>query len=309
MITPRKGLFAVALLLLLCGLLRTDWTIYVSRPINHTVKTLQWPAGMVASWSLITPDPESETAHDDDPEESLVHQLEAANQFNRHLYNVNRELRDQLATFQAITNIKDMSSFQLVDARVSSRSNDPANPTIDILQGSLRGLQRNDPVLYRSDLIGFVTDQIGPTTATVQLINHPDFSMQVHIQPPINQIVDIPEVLERDENDDSVNAGELIDQRLSESGWPLVDRIETDDDTGELYLDMRISLVDGHLQVGDFVTAGDSLYESATGIVIGVIDRVERHPNNPELLRRVFIRPRTPIGEQGRVIVITEVDD
>jgi len=277
MITPRKGLFVVALVLLLCGLLNARWTGWLTRPMNSVVRTLTYPAGWVGS--QVKSDAPAQSAYTGDID--LVEKLELANARNAELWIVNERLREQIESFEAVVEIKDNGSFRMVESRVGRVNNDPANPTMELLRGSLHGLQSDDAVLYRSNLIGFVTKDVGPTTATVSLITRPGFSVEVQIQPPSN-----------------VPVGE---------GWPVITRVETDSD-GRFYCDLRINVGDA-MRPGDEVRVSDDLYESAIGFILGLVDEVARHPDRPELLRRVYIRPRTRIGEQSRVTVITEPTD
>lgn len=277
MITPRKGLFVVVIMLLLCALLNARWTGWFTRPVNRTVETLSYPAGLVAS--SFRSDPAVDYSQQTD--KPLADSLAAERAWNDQLWQENERLREQLEAFEAIAEIRDIKAIQLVEARVSRFNGDAVNPTMKIMRGSLHRIKRDDAVAFKSNLIGFVTDDIGPVNATVTLITRPGFEIEVNIMPP-----------------QGVRAGQ---------GWPVTDRAKSDGKGGFVCeLDDQITQ---YLRKGDLVRVSDTIRGSANGFVLGVIAEIKDHDKRPLQLDRVIIKPRTPIGPQRMVTVLTDRTD
>jgi len=277
MFTSRRILLLVAFLLLLCALLNPRYTRWLTRPMASVVETLQYPAWFVAS--NVKTDPGSRFSIGST--EPLAEQLEAERTWNDQLWQENKRLRQQLDAFDAIKEIRDIDQIRMVEARVGRFTDDPINPTIKILRGYMQGLKPDDAVVYQSNLLGFVTDEIGPITATVTLISKPGFEVEVNIMPP-----------------QGIRSGE---------GWPVTDRAKSNG-KGGFTCDLDDSIT-RYLQKGDLVRVSDTLRDSANGFVLGTIESIEDHPDRPLQLDRVLILPRTPIGPQRMVTVLTERND
>lgn len=273
MLTQRKALVLVTLVLLCCALLNPRWTGW----LGHTVNTLQYPAYQLAI--LFRTDPPVD--YPDLSDQELEDQIAAARKENNALWQENERLREQIDSFVAIIESTDMSSIQLVEARVSRFNSTPANPTMLVLRGSLHGLKADDAVAYKSNLVGFVTDSIGPANATVTLITRKDFSIGVQIMPP-----------------PGVEAGE---------GWPFKTRVKSDGE-GVFYCSLAKNVAK-ELRPGDYVRAADTIRESANGFLLGLIEKIESDPKDPLNLSRVVIKPRAPIGPQRMVTILTERTD
>lgn len=284
MLTQRKALVLVTLVLFGCALLNTRWTRWLASPVTHTVNTLQRPAGFAASALKTDPAVDYPERSEQDVEDMLA----KARLQNNALWEENRRLNDQLATFQAIYDeAKDAESIRFVEARVSRYNDDPVNPTMLVMRGSLHGLKPDDAVAFKANLIGFVSDSIGPTNATVRLVTRDGFSIGVQIKPPPNP--DDPE------------------EKKLPPGWPYRTRV-TSDGEGAFYCDLKKSVAEG-LRVGDYVRAADTILDSADGSLLGLIESIEPSPENPHTLSRVTIRPRVPIGPQRTVTILTERTD
>lgn len=287
MITPRKGLLLVALVLLLCALLQVRWTGWLTRPITVVVETVLYPADWIASNAGSDPLPASHLRSDDPLDKQLAtakQRLEMEQAWNNQLWQENQRLHQQLNAFNAIKEILDLESIKLVEARVSRYNADKVNPTMKILRGSLHGIKPEDAVVYEADLLGFVTDEIGPAHATVALVNRPEFVIEVNIMPP-NGI------------------------RPGEQGWPVRDLAKWDADERVFVCEEMDKDVAKFLRQGDIVRVSDTLRDSAKGFMLGVIKRIEEDRSDPHKLRRVVIVPRTPIGPQRRVTVLTKRTD
>jgi|GEM_PF-2385670 len=277
MLTQRKALVLVTLVLLCFALLSSRWTGMFTRPLTNVVMLVQHPAGWIASQIGFDP----AVDYPEMSEQQLEDQLAAERKWNDELWQQNEQLREQIEAFNAIIEIRPIESIRMVEARVSRFNDDPLNPTLTLLRGSLSGIKPDTAVAYRSNLIGFVTDQIGPTNATVSLITKPGFQIEVNIMPP-----------------EGVRAGQ---------GWPVKDRVKSDGKGG--FTCSLSKETAGYLQPGDLVRVSDTLRESANGFLLGVINKIEPDSQSPHLLSQIFIKPRTPIGPQRLVTVLTERDD
>lgn len=275
MLTARKGLFLVALVLLLCALLNARWTGWLTRPINRTVDTLQWPALQLSS--LLKTDPESRDPYPQLTEDDVKQQLLEADTYNKQLWQENAKLKEQLEALKVIYLSQPIEAIRPVVAQVGQFNSDPMNPSMKLLRGSLQGVKLDDPVVYKSNLLGFVSE-LGPVTATVRLVTRPDYRTEVTIWPP----------------------GQL----RAEKGWPVIGRAESKGD-GVFHCDLKIKTAE-YLQPGDLVRVSDPLRERANGFLLGAIERIEDHPNQPKLLRRLIVKPMAPIGPQREVTIITE---
>lgn len=276
MFTPRKILFAVALVLLCCALLNSRWTSWLSRPVHGFVHTTQRPAG----WVVATFKPEATVQFSDATLEELKFRLEKAKKYNEELWQENRQLKEQIKTFEVIAEIRDLKSVRLVEAKVSRFNDDKINPTITVLRGSLHGVKKDDPVVYRFNMLGFV-ESVGPANSVVTLVTKPDYRTEVTIMPP--------------------------NQDRMENNWPVFARAESNG-KGGFTCDLSKDITKA-LRPGDIVRVSDRLRESANGFILGAIEKIQKHPDRPLQLDRITILPRTAIGEQGMVTVLTERKD
>lgn len=282
MLTQRKALVLFTLVLLGCALLNTRWTRWLAMPITHTVNTLQYPADRMANAMKTDPVVDYPQQSDD----VLAELLERERKENEALWIEIERLNEQLASFDAIRNVRDIDSIRLVDASVSRYNSDPLNPTMLVLRGSLHGLKPDDAVAYKSNLIGFITESVGPANATVTLITRRGFSIGVHIKPPPDP--DNP------------------DKKLA-PGWPFKTRVKSDGE-GKFTFTVAKSTAKS-FRPGDYVRAADTIRESANGFLLGLIEKIEEDPKDPLKLSRVIIAPRVPIGPQRTVTVLTERTD
>lgn len=282
MLTQRKALMLVTLVLLGCALLNTRWTGWLAMPITHTVNTLHYPADRMANAMKTDP----QVQYPEQSDDVLAELLARERKENEALWIEIERLNEQLASFDAIRNVRDIDSIRLVDASVSRYNSDPVNPTMLVLRGSLHGLKPDDAVAYKSNLIGFVTESVGPANATVSLITRRGFSIGVHIKPP----------------PDPKNP----DKKLA-PGWPFKTRVKSDGE-GAFYCDLKKDIAE-QLRPGDYVRAADTIRESANGFLLGLIEKIEPAKENPLNLSRVTIQPRVPIGPQRTVTVLTERTD
>lgn len=272
MLSQRKALVLVTVVLLCCALLGSGWTGW----LQTTVDTLQKPAGWGAS--LLESDPE--VRNENLTEAQLIKQNLDLKAYNASLWSENEKLREQIKSLKAIGLVIDLEAIRPVQAKVASVNSDPVNPTMKILRGSLSDIKPGDAVVYQTNLIGFV-QSVGPVTGNVTLINSPNFRSQIAIMPP--------------------------SQLRMENNWPVIARAESDG-KGMFKSDISESVAK-FLRVGDVVRIDDTLRDSANGFVLGDIVVIEAHPSRPLLDKRIIIEPRTPIGQQNSVTVMAERKD
>lgn len=279
MFTPRKALTATVFVLLCCALLDTRWTGWLSGPVYSIVNTAQWPAGWLAA-TLVKHDANPRVDLPDATLEELKRELDEADRYNKELWLANKDLKDQLRTFRAIAVIQDIERIRMVEAKVSQHNDDPVNPTMKLLRGKLHGVAVDDPVVYETNLIGFV-EQVGPASCTVSLITRRGYRTEIIINPP--------------------------EQRRMNNNWPAFARAESDG-KGAFICDLSINIADA-LRPGDLVSVSDTLRATANGFVLGTIASIEDHPDRPLQDKRMVIRPRAPIGPQQSVTILTERKD
>lgn len=279
MISARKALTATVFVLLCCALLDTRWTAWLSGPVHRIVNTLQWPAGWTAA-TLVKYDSDPQVDLPDATLEELKHELDEADRYNRELWLANSKLKQQLRTFQAIAVIQDIEAIRMVEAKVSQHNDDPVNPTMKLLRGALHGVAVDDPVVYETNLIGFV-EQVGPASCTVSLITRRGYRTEIIINPP--------------------------KQRRMNNNWPAFARAESNG-KGAFICDLSLDIAE-HLRPGDLVSVSDTLRATANGFVLGTIASIEDHPDRPLQDRRLTIRPRAPIGPQQSVTILTQRKD
>ena len=286
MLSQRKALVFVTLLLLCCALLNTRWTRWLTRPVSSAVETLVIPADWVASSIGDAPQAVSEARTDEPLDEQLTQakrRLEIEQALNSQLWQENERLRQQIKEFDAIVDTLPVESIKLVGARVARSNSDPVNPTMKLLRGSLHGLKPEDAVVFEADLIGFVTDEIAPMSSTVSLINRPGFEIEINVvaRPA-------PE---------------------SDESWIIRNRAAWSDDDQAFICEMKNQTVQDYVRLGNTVRVNDAIRDSANGFVLGEIAEIQDHEKFPLQLRRVVIRPRTAIGAQRMVTVLTERND
>lgn len=273
MITPKKGLAAVIVLLLCCALLNQHWTGWFTSRVTWTVKTLQFPAGWLASKVRVDPPVDYPEIPDDD----LNDLLSRANRVNLALWEENKNLSSQLEAYKAIAEIQDIKKVRPVEARVSQVNDDPTNPVMTLLRGSLQGIKQGDPVVYRSELIGFV-ESASPMTSTVNLITRASYRTEIRIMAP--------------------------GQVEFANNWPVMTRANSDGRGGfEAEVGKEIAQA---LRPGDLIHVSDTLRPAANGFVLGAIQNIKDHETRPLQLKTLVIKPRTPIGRQPMVTVLTD---
>ncbi|MGB0767271.1 MAG: rod shape-determining protein MreC [Phycisphaeraceae bacterium] len=280
MLTQRKALVLVTLLLLAFALVGQRWTSPVTRPLASVVRVAQYPAGWIANQGMRDP----AVDYRDIDDATLLELYDAERAANVALWEENTRLNEQIASFTAIIEARPIESIQMVEARVGRFNDDPINPTMSLLRGSLQGIKPDDPVAFKSNLIGFVAEGVGPITATATLITRPGFSIEVSIQPPPNP-----------------------DQELG-PGWPLRARVASDG-RGRFFCDLDENIAN-ELRPGDEVRVADTIRDNANGLMLGVIETIQTDVGERPLLEdRIIIKPRAPIGPQRMVTVLTELID
>lgn len=277
MISSRKVLLALVAVLFGTSLLGARWTGWLTKPITYAVIETQRPA----RWTAANLRSEAPARFDQTgDEDELRYRLDLAKRYNDALWQENKELKAQIAAYDVITEIRDLNQEQLVEAKVSRYAPGVVNPSMTLLRGSRDGIEKGNAVVFRANLLGFV-ESVGPASCVVSLITKPSYRSEIHIMPP--------------------------NQDRMENNWPVVARVEADS-RGRLFSDIDKDITEA-LREGDIVSVSDVLRPSANGFVLGTIASIQAHPDRPLQLNRVLIEPRTPIGKQAKVTVVTKRKD
>jgi len=278
LLTSRKALVAVVLLLLLSSLLPSRIAKWIGSLPTTVAETVSVPVSHPVSWASHKLRPDDRGPVEQMTEAEWVIEKEKYERLNKELWAINRDLRESLAAFEAIALIRPMADIRPVEAAVINFNNDRNNPVMLISQGTRAGVRGGDPVVYRTNLLGFVEKEPGLLNCKVELMNRPGNRIRVAMQP--TGAVEYP--------------------------WPVIEYAVAADNGQTFYCDRP----DGHpLEVGQIAWVYDDLHEQAYGFLLGRIVAVEDHPDDPHKLDRIIIRPDVPIGPQGRVMVITEREE
>jgi cell shape-determining protein MreC len=197
-----------------------------------------------------------------------------------HSLRYNEQLTQELALARAkitqLTRIRenlDLTGVRLLPASVTSWSADPINPTLAIDRGAHQGLRTGLVVTDGFNLVGRVTGA-GPMVATVRLVTASDTQFTVRVLPPVPG-ASPRSVLTRVQ---AVKARSLF--------WATVDASDP-------------------AKKGDLVYLCDEGWPAeARGLVIGQVTRIDKHPDDPLLRRRLVIEPIRSLAHLDRVTVI-----
>ena len=278
LLTSRKALVAVVLLLLLSSLLPSRFAKWIGSLPTTIAESLSVPVSHPVSWASHKLRAEDRGPVENITQERWAKEKEEYDRLNRELWAINRDLRESLAAFEAIALIRDPKDIRPIEAAVINFNNDRNNPVMLISQGTRAGVTGGDPVVYRTNLLGFVEKEPGLLNCKVELMNLPGRRIRVAMQP--------------------VGAVEYP--------WPVIEYAIADDNGQTFHCDRPI---DHPLEVGHIAWVYDDLHEQAYGFLLGRIVAIEDHPDKPYELDRIVIRPDVPIGPQGRVMVITEREE
>lgn len=274
LLTSRKALFAVVVVLLVTSLLPSGKAWYIAAAPTWVAETLSVPVSWPISKLAHTIRSEDEGRVENVTETEFAERLAAFEQENRRLWRINKDLQESLEALEAIVIIRDLGDIKPVEAAVVSYNNDRNNPVMLLGRGSRSGVQLGDPIVYKTNLLGFVVE-VDQLNCKAELISRPEYRIRAALQPP----------------------------GATQEPWPIIDYVTTADDGQSFFVDLRL----GHnLQKDDIVWVYDDLHEQAYGFLLGRVAAVANPPDREHEFDRIVIRPDVPIGPQGRVMIITE---
>lgn len=280
MSTSRKILIAAGVLLLVNSQINARYARWLGIAPTGIVRTItKWPRALVNGIVVGTlvidsrEQPESEDGIDIKAQEEKWGRGYA---LTRQVYAENTRLRNELANYRAIGEVRDdLESLGFHPATVTGRNTDPSNPSIGITSGTRSGIGLDQAVVVGGNLIGFISEA-GISHATIKLITAPDITMQARII-PVNWDFSQPSTLER-----------LVTQRDRQGTY--------------FYCDIQRGT--HRVKVGDIATVDDSLLAQANGFVIGRVVEIIKAPDQPLLIDRIIIRPILIPGQQREVTVL-----
>ncbi|MEM9020932.1 MAG: rod shape-determining protein MreC [Planctomycetota bacterium] len=278
MLTSRKALVAVVGLLVVTSLLPIRYAKWVGVLPTMLARNLSVPVSDPVSWASHKIRPTSSGPVEDLTAEQWALQKQDYDRLNRELWAINKDLRETLAALEAITININPKDVRPVEAGVVNFNNDRNNPVMLINQGTRVGIAGDDPVVFRTNLLGFVEREPGLLNCNIQLVSRPGFNLAVILQPL------------------GAPPGEGV----------VEDRARAHASGQYFYVDRSL----GHgVEPGHIVWSNDDRYPNAKGFLLGRVTEIAKHPDRPLDTERIIIRPDVPIGLQGRVMVITQRED
>ena len=170
-----------------------------------------------------------------------------------------------------------LEKLMFAPAAIASISFDPGHPTITINRGQLNGIEVGQVASSGNDLLGRIASS-APASATVDLITHPGALLDVRVAAADTQTTSLEASMQlRYDADEGVFVGDIC--ALRKGG------------------------VRG-IHVGDLALLADPRWPShARAYVVGRITRITQNEQNPQLQRRVIVKPRRDPAKLSHVLV------
>ncbi len=183
------------------------------------------------------------------------------------------QANQRIAELSQIRNTFRLTGVGLLSATVTAWSANPSHPTLTVNRGSTHGLRTGLVVVRGFSLVGTITDA-GPVTATVGLITATKNHLVVRIKPPAS---------------DSQPRQLTIQAHTAKTRDCFWASIGQDDP----------------VQEGDLAHLNDDTWPpQARGFVVGTVTKIEKHPDDPILRRRLTITPIRSLAHLDAVTVI-----
>ncbi len=186
------------------------------------------------------------------------------------------KLRQATQLIAELSQVKEqlrLTGVQLRTATVTSWSGDRLHPTLLINRGTRHGVAVGMVVVRGYQLVGRVVD-VGPVTATVRLITAPQTHLIASMIPPV--VGSAPREV-------------MAQLRVGKDGLTL----EADTNAEDPVL------------VGDLAHLSDESWPvEAVGFVVGKVTRIDNHPDDPLLRRKVVVEPVRSLAHLGQVTLI-----
>jgi len=274
---PGRVLAAGVVALIILSQLPARWLDAIGGPPSHVVSAVVGMAGdpLLRLARFVRPPAELQTELTRN--EELKANLEAQTQY---ALNLEARLNYAIAEIRRLLGVREQlnregfgESVRLLPARVIAIPPDLHAGTVLINRGTTHGVGPGMIVASGFSLIGRVTD-VGPRNATVRLVTAPDAFLQVRIIPPM--------------------AGEAERE--------LIAQVTINDDRDRFVAEVPQN---APIQPEDLVTLYDPDWPvEAQGFVVGVVERIDPNPDDPEIRSVATIQP---VREPGRVMRVTVV--
>lgn len=189
------------------------------------------------------------------------------------------EARQEIERLSGVRQRFALTETNFLTTHVVSVGTDQLRRTLTIDGGALRGVRRGHVVGAGVELVGRVVST-GPSTATVQLIMDRTKRLSVYVVSPVG---DVP-------------------QRL------VATQLRYDANRGAFVGNVSQSRDGGNVRIGDFALPDDPHWsDEARHLIVGRVVAVEKHEDNPSLLRRIIVKPQSDPAKLTKVFVVMPV--
>ncbi len=172
-----------------------------------------------------------------------------------------------------------LTEMKILAAHVVSVGTDQLRRTLTIDRGALRGVRQGHVVGVGLDLVGRVAST-GPSTATVQLIMDRATDLTAYVVSPIDD----------------------VSQRL------VATQLRYDANRGVFVGNVSQSRDGDNVRVGDYALPADPRWpDEARQLIVGYVVAIEKHEDNPSLLRRIIVKPQSDPAKLTKVFVFMPV--
>ena len=261
--SSRRVVVGLALILGINSQLNSRHLGWVGKVPNAIVRTLADPPASMMRRAAVgvqgEPAPATHVPEDQDAAEMRAW-IARAELLNRQLWEENRDLRRLLDAVVVASEARGSETIQLLEARIADANPSASNPTLELDKGSRSGVEPGNPVVRNANLLGFIADDIGTLRSSARLVTAPQSRYRVRF----------------------VQLGGAVSPE-SETQYVYVDPSGT-----YFFCDLR---KDGHgIQTGDLASMADDLYPQAYGYLLGEVEDIREHPDDPTKQVRVIIR-------------------
>ncbi|MEO1237550.1 MAG: rod shape-determining protein MreC [Planctomycetota bacterium] len=283
--TSQRVLLAVALLLLvnsqlpsgvgglIGGVLRpvVDFAVLpVRAPVHQIAVNLREPGEDEASDS--NGEPRTAEAYREEYEAALV-------TIDRQRQRINELVR----TLEVLQGVRELDAPDTVPvaAKVASYTDAGPRAVLTIARGTRDGIAAGQTAVFKTSLVGRVVEPVGPSSADVELVTSHDAGLQVRVR-----------------------------QRSRETGaYTVYDniRVSRGEPAGTFFAEVAR---DSPIRRGADVLLADAVhYPDARGRLLGVVQNVTEYPPDPELLKRLVIRPAVDLRFLREIAVLLPEND
>ncbi|MEM9882334.1 MAG: rod shape-determining protein MreC [Planctomycetota bacterium] len=282
-LSPKRLLLGVAVLLVVNAQLPTPAAGFVGGLTAGAVRFVTLPLTAPLHAVAVGLRREEEEAEPTDPAGGPTTEAELREAYALSLVEIDRlrqrvgELEGTLALLEGVRSEADTPTRPL-SARVTASADAGTGWVLTINRGSRHGVGPGMTAVTGASLVGRVMEPVGPTTADVELVTAHDAGLQVRVRPRGTDLVF-----------DNVRVR------------------RADDAPGVFYAEVA---KDSPIRVGADVLLADAVhYADARGRLLGVVENVTEYPDDPELLRRLVIRPAVDLRYLRELAVLLPAEE